>query len=67
MPLDSAVRGLAVVDENRPAKRRKLVDSGVENPKHDLSTELIGELYLLLGGQRTSDLDGLEQVTMWVT
>lgn len=66
---DSAVHGHAAaeledwqIDGNRPTKRRKLTSIGADDAKEDLLVKFTGDIYLVLGGQRAADLDGLEQV-----
>jgi hypothetical protein len=45
---------------SRPIKRRKL------SPGQEVLSEVVKEVYLLLGSQHASDLDGLEQIAPYV-
>ena len=47
-------------DGTRPIKRRRI------SPNQEVLPEVIKEVYLLLGSQYASDLDGLEQIATYV-
>jgi hypothetical protein len=47
-------------DETRPSKRRRVL------PNQEILSEVVKQVYLLLGSQHASDLDGLEQIATYV-
>lgn len=47
-------------DEPRPSKRRRVF------PNQEVLSEVVERVYLLLGSQHASDLDGLEQIATYV-